>query len=565
MELLSKPVSGIMLALLLMGMLAFSFNIQTVNAEGSWTWVRNAVTGDYGEAVVGTGTAIYIAKKTSFYRYTPSDNSFVELAAPPKPDGSAFKTGTALAWDFGDCIYALFGAATGDSRQWFYRYRISTNSWEALANTTFDQGEGDALTWVEGPYNCLYATIGGEQRPTYLMRYDPSTNTWDDAPANPPGGMGDGASLVWTGSDSLYALCGEFLENEPLNDFWRYNLTADAWFSLADIPAEPHDGGVGGVGDGGSLLYVGFWLQNQTDYIYALSGNQAYPEPIPDNRTYRYTISANSWERLADLPFGVGDYVGCRLGYADGHIYAWQGTPSTWACGGDDLAMFTFPTSTTENVTITISTTDGGTTDPHPGAYTFSYGLYVNVTAFPNVGYSFSYWLLDGNIRTENPITVIMDSNHTLEAYFIDDIPPEISEPWQDPPPDNVQPLQNVTVRVNVTNFGTGIKNVTLWYSIDNGTSWTILNMTALPIPSDTWVTYEATIDGYGNCTWVRYKIIAYDNAGNNATKDNNGYGYQYHVIPEFPYTPILMLLMLTTLIAAVLLKKKRKTKPQLP
>ena len=338
-----KTVSGvIMLALFFIGVLAFSFNVQVVGAEGSWVWVRDTVTGAYGEAVVGTGTALYIARGTKFYRYTPSNNSFVELAPPPKPDGYAFKTGTALAWDFGDCIYALFGAATGDSRRWFYRYRISTNSWEALADTPADQGEGDALTWVGRPYNCLYATIGGEQRPTYLMRYDPSTNTWDDAPADPPGGMGDGASLVWAGSDSLYALRGEFLENEPLYDFWRYNLTADSWSRLADIPAYPHDGGVGGVGDGGSLLYIGFWMANQTDYIYALSGNQAYPEPIPDNRTYRYRISTNTWERLADLPFGIGYYVGCRLGYADGHIYAWQGTPGTWAGGGDDLARYVF-------------------------------------------------------------------------------------------------------------------------------------------------------------------------------------------------------------------------------
>ncbi len=34
----------------------------------------------------------------------------------------------------------------------------------------------------------------------------------------------------------------------------------------------------------------------------------------------------------------MGYYVGCRLGCADGHIYAWQGAPSTWAGGGDDLA-----------------------------------------------------------------------------------------------------------------------------------------------------------------------------------------------------------------------------------
>jgi hypothetical protein len=84
--------------------------------------------------------------------------------------------------------------------------------------------------------------------------------------------------------------------------------------------------------------------------------------------------------------------------------------------------------------------------------------------------------------------------------------------------------------------------------------------MMALPIPSDTWITYEATIKGYENCTWVTYKIIAYDNAGNNATKDNNGYGYKYHVIPEFPTTSILILLILITLITTTLWKTKRKT-----
>ena len=45
---------------------------------------------------------------------------------------------------------------------------------------------------------------------------------------------------------------------------------------------------------------------------------------------------------MADLPFGIGYYVGCRLGYTEGHIYAWQGTPSTWPGGGDDLACYVF-------------------------------------------------------------------------------------------------------------------------------------------------------------------------------------------------------------------------------
>ncbi|MDI6846962.1 MAG: hypothetical protein QMD23_02370 [Candidatus Bathyarchaeia archaeon] len=346
---LRKIASEIMLILIVLSTLTLAFNIQPVKANDSWAWVTDTVTGAYGEAVVGTGTALYIARDTRFYRYMPTDNSFVELAGPPKPDGYAFKTGTALAWDFSDYIYALYGAATDESRRWFCRYSVSNNSWEALADTPADQGEGDAMTFVAR--DGIYATIGGEQRPTYFVRYDPSTNSWSDAHADLPAGMGDGSSLVWAYGDFLYALRGEFYEKSPLCDFWRYSLRYDAWESMEDIPADAHSGGVGGVGDGGSLLYIGFWLPDQRDYIYALSGNQAHPEKpvIPDKRFYRYTISTNSWELLADLPFGIGYYVGCRLGYADGHVYAWQGTPGTWAGGGDDLARYKFtPTLITD-------------------------------------------------------------------------------------------------------------------------------------------------------------------------------------------------------------------------
>ena len=167
---MKRIVSGIMLLLLMFIMLTLAFNISHVKAGDSWVWVRNTITGAWGEAVVGTGDAIYVARKTSFYRYSPADNGWTALADPPNPDsGDAFKTGTALTWDFGDYIYTLFGAATPDSRRWFYRYSISSNSWEALANTTADQGEGDAITLVYVD-NRIYATIGGEQRPTYFVR-----------------------------------------------------------------------------------------------------------------------------------------------------------------------------------------------------------------------------------------------------------------------------------------------------------------------------------------------------------------------------------------------------------
>jgi len=186
MRIFIKPIgSSIIFLLIFLLSIPFLFG---VGPNGLWLWVRDTVTGSHGESIVGTGTALYLARGTKFYGYQPSSTSFFELNDPPKPDGSAFKTGTSLTWDFDDYIYALFGAATIDTRSWFYRYSISSNTWETLANTPMEQGEGNSLAWVETEGR-LYASIGGEQRPTYFMQYNPTTNSWSDAPPDPPGGM----------------------------------------------------------------------------------------------------------------------------------------------------------------------------------------------------------------------------------------------------------------------------------------------------------------------------------------------------------------------------------------
>jgi DNA-binding Lrp family transcriptional regulator len=60
-----------------------------------------------------------------------------------------------------------------------------------------------------------------------------------------------------------------------------------------------------------------------------------------------------------------------------------------------------------------------GTTEPPPGTYTYPKDTHVTVQALPNPGYKFSHWTLDGETRTENPITVVMDKDHTLKAFFV--------------------------------------------------------------------------------------------------------------------------------------------------
>ena len=71
------------------------------------------------------------------------------------------------------------------------------------------------------------------------------------------------------------------------------------------------------------------------------------------------------------------------------------------------------------NYTLIITATVGGTTNPAPGTYTYPAGTVVQVAAIPNMGYRFDHWVLDGSPNgSANPISILMNSSHTLQAVF---------------------------------------------------------------------------------------------------------------------------------------------------
>lgn len=69
---------------------------------------------------------------------------------------------------------------------------------------------------------------------------------------------------------------------------------------------------------------------------------------------------------------------------------------------------------------LTISTaTVGGTTNPASGSYSYDEDTSVEVSALPSSGYSFDHWVLDGaNAGSTNPISLVMDADHSLQAVF---------------------------------------------------------------------------------------------------------------------------------------------------
>ena len=210
----------------------------------------------------------------------------------------------------------------------------------------------------------------------------------------------------------------------------------------------------------------------------------------------------------------------------------------------DEDSLVTFDgTFSTDNVGITsyVWTFVDGTTKTLNGSvptYTFSNPGNYSVTL--NVTDAAGDWATDTVTITVRDIT-----------------PPTITAVTQSPS-GNVDEGQLVKVSANITDVGSGVKNATLIYSNDNGTSWqTPLQMRY----NSTTGLYETTILGHISGTWVKYKITAYDNAGNLMTENNAGQYYTYQVIPEFSATYVILLFILTTTLTATIYRKTRTCK----
>ena len=131
----------------------------------------------------------------------------------------------------------------------------------------------------------------------------------------------------------------------------------------------------------------------------------------------------------------------------------------------------------------------------------------------------------------------------------LDDAPPTIGVPFQDPDATSVEPNQSVTVSVEVTDEGVGVNEVVLSYSINGGQTWTNTAMT-----SGSMNIYSGEIPVFEEGVHVQYKILAYDSADNLAVENNAGDYHIYTVIPEFQNF-LILIFMISTLFAVILTK----------
>jgi len=273
--------------------------------------------------------------------------------------------------------------------------------------------------------------------------------------------------------------------------------------------------------------------------------NFIYHNNFVDNTNQTYNReSINVWDN--NYPLGGNYWSDYKIRYPHAKELNGSGlwdTPYKIDENNIDFYPLMYPYGT-PTYKLTVIARFGGTTDPAPGTYTYAHETIVEVIAIPREGFIFDHWLFDGEQRKQNPVIVLMDKNYTLEANFVDIKPPVIGKPFQIPSPYEVEPDIEVLVRVNVMDGESGVNTTILSYTINNGLAWNNVTMEYVYCTQCNSSFYAASIPGMSANTFVQYKIIAYDNAGNCAVDDNYGIYYAYTVIPEFPSLFIVLLLL---------------------
>lgn len=205
--------------------------------------------------------------------------------------------------------YVLTGDSFEGEFKDFYKYDITTDSWEQLPDFP---GNARGYSYGVTANNKAYVGFGGyfdpgEQIFTYLSdlwEYNPTTTTWTQL-ASLPGNGRIHPAMVAAGEKILVGLGGSSAGD--LKDWWEYDIANDTWISKPDFPASrrhhPYYFDIDGI------VYVGFGHHQATIF----------------NDFYKYDPTTSTWSSLGTFP-GQGRVAGTQFSYnGKGYILSGQG------------------------------------------------------------------------------------------------------------------------------------------------------------------------------------------------------------------------------------------------
>lgn len=243
----------------------------------------------YGANIVkGDGENYYLTRgyyDSSFVRYNPTTGETARLSDVP----AGMYTGGELVYDSQhQRIYAM----AQNMLMAFFEYDIATDTWREVteAKPPYDTGDGAALVYDGTQY--IYWTRNSNS----FYKYDTiSSGTWISS-GTTMAAFGAGADLA-VRNNYIYAVRGA-----NTNNFYKYGPLngTPSWVSVGTTPA--------------TITSDGFLVNGPTDavlnknYLYACRG-------VNTNVCWRYTIEDNNWSQI-DPPLNI--YTG-GAGESDGN------------------------------------------------------------------------------------------------------------------------------------------------------------------------------------------------------------------------------------------------------
>jgi hypothetical protein len=174
---------------------------------------------------------------------------------------------------------------------------------------------------------------------------------------------------------------------------------------------------------------------NGTEDIWTINEGVDYPK-LAWNSVPSFTLTVNTvgngsvTKNPDQATYSYGDAVELTAAPDVGWSFdSWSGglsgntNPDTITIDGNETVTATF---TKNEYTLTVNTVGNGSVTKNPDQATYSYGDAVELTAAPDVGWSFDSWSGDMS-GSANPETITLDGNETVTATFIMNVPGDLS------------------------------------------------------------------------------------------------------------------------------------------
>jgi hypothetical protein len=285
-------------------------NMKPVKDGGSLCWGRFSADNTCLFAFKGNNT-------NEFYRYRPSTDSWQALESIPyaAEKRKRVKKGSALSFDrFDTLTFALKGNNTLE----FWRYDAIRDSWTRRSDVPYGTSTklkrvkgGSGLAFIHGSTDNDYVYALKGSKTSEFWRYHVQGDTWQamrDVPLGTSGkGMGDGSCLVNAGG-TLYALKGSY------NELYSYDVGDDTWYVEEPLPIESR------LNDTRKKAKYGTAMCHNGGVIYALKGGTC--------QFWGYFTDARTWQELDSmprLPSGKPVKGGGALAFGAGTVWALKG------------------------------------------------------------------------------------------------------------------------------------------------------------------------------------------------------------------------------------------------